>query len=147
MLNEILRGYKWYDHPEGLKFVETHRDAYRTSGHWLLLPGAVSRFHRWVSGEELWFIHMGRVDLHVIEPSGRHTVVTLGTGIRGGEQAAAAVQASCWQAAELPDGVEFAFGSVVCAPPFSFEDFVAADGKQLVVEFPEHAELIRRLTG
>jgi hypothetical protein len=53
MLSEILTAYPWYDHPEGLKFVETHRDAHRTSGHWLLLLGKFSTFHKWVGGDEL----------------------------------------------------------------------------------------------
>jgi predicted cupin superfamily sugar epimerase len=146
MLNEILSSYEWYDHPEGLKFVETHRDAYRTSGHWLLLPGAFSTFHKWAGGEELWFIHAGRLALHVIEPSGAHMLLRLGTDVAAGERPAAAVPASCWQAAELPEGVEFAFGTVVCAPPFSFEQLVTADAEGLQREFPEHRALIRRLT-
>ncbi len=145
MLKDLLAAYPWYDHPEGVKFVETHRDAHRTSGHWLVLEGAFSTFHRWTAGEELWLIHAGRLALHVIEPSGAHTRVTLGTDVAAGEQPVAAVPASCWQAAELPEGVEFAFGTVVCAPPFSFEQLVTAN-ERLLAEFPQHRELIRRLT-
>jgi predicted cupin superfamily sugar epimerase len=146
MLNEILASYEWYDHPEGLKFVETHRDAHRTSGHWLLLPGACSAFHRWAGGDELWYIHLGRVVLHVIEPSGAHHVLGLGTDLRASERPAAVVPADCWQAAELPDAVEFAFGTVVCAPPFSFDQLVTGKADQLQSQYPQHGSLIRRLT-
>ncbi len=146
MLKDIQAAYDWYDHPEGMKFVETHRDACRTSGHWLVLPGAVSTFHRWTGGEELWLIHVGSLALHVIEPSGAHTLVRLGGDVAAGERPVAAVPASCWQAAELPDGVEFAFGTVVCAPPFSFDQLVTGDAARLQAEFPEHRALIRRLT-
>lgn len=53
MIEALLRNYNWYDHPEGPKFVETHRDAFRTSGHWLFLPGAVSRLHKVKNNEEI----------------------------------------------------------------------------------------------
>ncbi len=146
MLDQILASYEWYDHPEGVKFVETHRDAYRTSGHWLITAGVFSTFHKWVGGEELWLIHLGSLALHLIEPSGGHRLLRLGTNVGAGERPVAAVPASCWQAAELPDGVEFAFGTVVCAPPFSFEQLVTAQTAQLEREFPQHRALIRRLT-
>ena len=146
MLNEILASYEWYDHPEGMKFVETQRDAHRTSGHWLILPGAFSAFHKWAGGDELWLIHVGSLALHVIEPSGAYSSLRLGTDVGAGERPVAAVPASCWQAAELPAGVEFAFGTVVCAPPFSFEELITADVQRLQDEFPQHGALIRRLT-
>ena len=145
MLNEILASYDWYDHPEGPKFVETHRDAYRTSGHWLFLPPAFSAFHRWTGGDELWLIHAGKLHLHVIEPSGAHTLLRLGVDVAAGERPVAMVPASCWQAAELPDGVELAFGTNVCAPPFTFEQLVMGNAKSLLAEFPQHRALIQRL--
>ena len=67
MIDDILAAYDWFDHPEGIKFVETHRDAHRTSGHWLLLPGVFSSFHKVGNNEELWLIHLGRVLVHVFE--------------------------------------------------------------------------------
>ncbi len=146
MLSEILAAYEWYDHPEGLKFVETHRDAHRTSGHWLLLPGAFSTFHKWTGGDELWFIHAGRVALHVIEPAGAHWTVVLGTNVAAGERPAAVVSADAWQAAELVDGEDFGLGTVVCSPPFAFEKLVSAEAHQLSGEYPQHETLIRRLT-
>ncbi len=146
MLKEILASYEWYDHPEGPKFVETHRDAFRTSGHWLFLPGVFSTFHRWKGGEELWLIHHGKLHLHVIEPSGAYALVRLGTDVRAGERPVAAVAADCWQAAELPDGVDLAFGTNVCAPAFVFADLVTAKVDALQAEFPQHRALIRRLT-
>jgi predicted cupin superfamily sugar epimerase len=145
-LAAILARYAWFDHPDGPKFVETHRDAYRTAGHWLFLPGSFSSFHAVANGEELWLIHIGRLQLHVIEPAGRHSVVRLGLDITGGELPIAVVPAGCWQAAELPEGVPFAFGTNVCAPPFSFDEFSIANRRDLTTEYPVHKELINRLT-
>jgi predicted cupin superfamily sugar epimerase len=41
-------------------FVETHRDEFRTSVHWLFLPDAFSAFHKVNNNAELWRIHLGR---------------------------------------------------------------------------------------
>lgn len=146
MLTEILSSYDWYDHPEGPKFVETHRDEHRTSGHWLFLPGIFSTFHRWAGGDELWLIHEGKLHLHIIDPSGAYELVRLGVDVGSGERPVASVSEDCWQAAEVPEGVAFAFGTNVCAPPFLFEQLVAADSEALRKEFPRHAQLIERLT-
>ena len=85
-LKELLQAYNWYDHPEGPKFVETHRDQYRTSGHWLFLPGAISAFHQVLNNEELWLIHEGKLLIHEIAPDGNHLVHRLGKDIQTGEK-------------------------------------------------------------
>jgi predicted cupin superfamily sugar epimerase len=145
MIDHILAAYDWYDHPEGPKFVETHRDAYRTSGHWLFLPGVFSAFHRVLNNEELWIIHEGRLLVHVLDPRGAHHVLRLGTDLACGERPVVSVPVGHWQA-ELPEGAPFAFGTNVCAPAFSFEQFVAEDREALLRDFSAHADLVRRLT-
>jgi uncharacterized protein len=145
-LEDLLAHYSWFDHPDGPKFVETHRDQYRTSGHWLFLPRTFSSFHKLANNEELWLIQAGRLVVHVLEPGGRHSVLRLGLDVAAGEQPVAVVPLECWQAAELPEGVPFAFGTNVCAPPFSFEAFAIGSRLELESEYPEHTELIHRLT-
>jgi predicted cupin superfamily sugar epimerase len=146
MLKDLLTSYRWFDHPDGPKFVETHRDGFRSSGHWLFLPGSYSSFHRLLNNEELWLIHLGRLHVHVLDPRGHYTLLRLGLDIPGGERPAAVVPAGHWQAAELPEGVPFAFGTNVCAPPFSYEDFAIATADSLLQDYPAHAGLVRRLT-
>ncbi len=146
MLDDILSAYGWYDHPEGPKFVQTHRDEYRTSGHWLFLPGVFSAFHRVLNSEELWLIHEGRLLVHVIDPGGGHTILRLGTDIAAGERPVVTVPLGTWQAAEMAEGVPYAFGTNVCAPPFCFDELEIADRDELVREYPDHEDLIRRLT-
>ena len=147
-LEALLAAYAWYDHPEGPKFVETHRDAHRTNGHWLFVPGAISAFHRVVNNEELWLAQRGSLRIHVIDDAGRHTSQVLGLHVAGGEQPVIAVPQGVWQAAELVPGEPFAFGSNVCAPPFSFEadGFELAERAPLIERFVAHADLIARLT-
>ena len=146
MLNTLLKSYNWYDHPEGPKFVETHRDAHRTSGHWLFLPGAFSAFHKVTNNEEIWAIHLGRLWVHVLTPEGRHEVLKLGLDFSSGERPVVTVPVRYWQAAELPPGEPFAFGTNICAPGFLWTEFALADRAALSSEYPAHAELIARLT-
>ncbi len=146
-LDEIRAAYDWYDHPEGIKFVETDRDSARTSGHFLYMDGAASAFHRVVDNAELWYLHQGRLLIHVLGPDGALTTHRLGMDLAGGERPQHVVPVGAWQAAELPAGTPWAFGSVVCAPPFSFANsYRAAERADLLAHWPAHASLIRRLT-
>jgi predicted cupin superfamily sugar epimerase len=147
MIAELLAAYDWFQHPDGpYFFVETHRDVHRTSGHWLFLPGGFSSFHKVTNNEELWLIHVGRVLVHVLDPDGVHHVLCLGTDLAAGERPVVVVPVDHWQAAEIPDGTPFAFGTNVCAPPFSYEEFAIAGREELLRDFPEHVDLIKRLT-
>jgi len=146
LLDRLLEDYDWYDHPEGPKFVETHRDAHRTCGHWLFLPGVISAFHQVLNGDELWLIHRGSLLVHGIDAAGEWTTVRLGFRSELGERPVQVVPAGVWQAAELPPDAPFAFGSNVCAPPFRFEEFRMAERSELLARFPRHADRIRRLT-
>ncbi len=143
---DILVSYKWFDHLDGPKFVETHRDQYRTSGHWLFLPGAVSFFHRVLDNEELWLVHSGSLVIHILASDGKHEILRLGMDLKAGERPAVAVPVGSWQAAEIPEGIPFAFGSNVCAPAFSYDRFVLGERDRLIQEYPQHADLITRLT-
>ena len=147
MIEEILAAYDWFDHSDGpYKFVETHRNANLTSGHWLFLPGSFSSFHKVTNNEELWSIHMGQVLVHMLDPEGAHHVLRLGTNLAAGERPLVTVPANYWQAAEIPEGTPFAFGTNVCAPPFSYEQFAIARREELLREYPDHTDLIMRLT-
>ena len=146
LLDTLLLAYSWFDHPDGPRFVETHRDPYRTSGHWLFTPGRFSSFHRVKNNEEIWAIHRGRLLVHVLEPGGAHRALRLGLDFAAGERPVVTVPAGSWQAAELVEGDDFAFGTNVCAPGFEFTEFDIAGRDSLLREFPQHAALITRLT-
>jgi hypothetical protein len=98
------------------------------------------------NNEELWLIHLGRVLVHVLDPDGAHRVLRLGTDLAAGERPVVTVPVNYWQAAEIPEGTPFAFGTNVCAPAFSYEEFAIARREDLLRDFPDHADLIIRLT-
>jgi predicted cupin superfamily sugar epimerase len=143
---ELLAAYDWFDHPEGPKFVETYRDQFRTSGHWLFRPGAISSFHIVRNNAELWLIHIGRLLLHTLDSDGAHHILRLGTDLVAGERPVISIPAGCWQAAELPEDTPFAFGTNVCAPCFSYDEYTLAARDELLKDYPAHADLIARLT-
>ncbi|MEM6732239.1 MAG: cupin domain-containing protein, partial [Myxococcota bacterium] len=145
----LLEAYAWSDHPEGpkLKFAETHRNAHRTSGHWLFSRGAISAFHQVLDSDELWIAHRGGLRLHVIDNDGTYAMHALGLSVDRGEVPVISIQAGAWQAAELPPGEPYAFGTNVCAPAFTFEkSFVLGARAALAAQFPQYRELIERLT-
>ncbi len=145
-LDALLAAYAWYDHPEGPKFVETHRDEQRTSGHWLFLPGAIRAFHRVLNSDELWLAQRGALRIHVIDEHGAHSEHALGLDLSAGETPVLSIPRGLLQAAELLDGEGFAFGANVCAPPFRFEQFELTPRAALLERFPQHRVLIERLT-
>jgi uncharacterized protein len=146
-IDGLLAAYDWYDHPEGPRFVETHRDAHRTSGHWLFTRGAISALHRVLDSEELWLIHAGRLTVHVIGAEGEHRAHRLGLDVTRGERPVLSVPRGALQGAELPPGEPYAFGTNVCAPCFTFErSFELCARDVLIAALPQHRELIGRLT-
>jgi len=98
------------------------------------------------NSEELWVIHIGRALVHVLDSDGVHHVQRLGTDLAAGERPVVVVPADYWQAAEVSEATPFAFGANICAPPFSYEGFVMGQRQELLHQFPQHADLITRLT-
>lgn len=135
-------------HPEGGYYRETFRSPLRltladgrirsasTAIHYLLPPGAHSRWHR-LSADEVWHHYAG----------GALLLYRLGLEPVRLDRATpqAVVPAGVWQAAEPTEGAVLVGCTV--APGFEFEDFALGDGDRLSAEFPEQERLIRRLAG
>lgn len=143
---ETIRRLGLVPHPEGGYYRETFRsplmldlpDGRRRSAstaiHYLLPPGARSAWHR-VASDEVWHHYDGGpLHLHL-----------LGTGTRRLDQSdpQIVVPAGVWQAAES-EGEGVLCGCTV-APGFEFADFEMGRAEELLREFPDHEELIRRL--
>lgn len=144
-------------HPEGGYFRETYRSAekmtqddlpdrflgersFSTAIYFLLTENNFSSLHR-IQSDELWFFHAGSpLNIHLIEPNGDCRCLTIGPD--GPFQAV--VPARCWFGAEVGQG--YALVSCTVAPGFDFADFELADRVALVKEFPQHSDLIMRLT-
>jgi len=148
-------------HPEGGYFAEVYRSdgmitgsllpehggarPYLTSIYFMLPPGDRSRFHR-LKSDEIWYHHGGGgLVVHQIDPSGLYTLFRLGWDLAVGERLQVVIKAGCWFGATVWGDEEALVGCAV-APGFDFADFELAGPTELLVQYPQHEEIINRLT-
>ena len=150
-------------HPEGGWFRESYRSSelipcnalpdrfdeqrcFSTTIYFLLEGSDISALHR-LKSDEIWHFYEGAsLAVQVIEPEGRHYTLQLGRDLEGGEQLQAVVPAGCWFGAELSGSGEYALVGCSVAPGFDFNDFEMASGEELLLLFPQHETLIKRMT-
>jgi predicted cupin superfamily sugar epimerase len=160
-------------HPEGGYFRQTYKSGLVIPGNALSHPGAraastaiyfllerenFSAFHR-LRSDEMWHFYAGSpLTVHVISPAGAYSNVVLGSDPEAGQVFQAVVLAGCWFGAEGAKNSHFSqnrremghplFSLVGCtvAPGFEFDDFEMATREELIKAYPQHADVIRRLT-
>ncbi|WP_431210348.1 cupin domain-containing protein [Puia sp. P3] len=108
--------------------------------------GQFSAFHR-IAADELWHFYYGDpLVVYEISHSGRLVTHRLGADPAKGESFQTVVKAGSWFASEPAQGSEYGLVGCTVAPGFDFADFELAEREGLVQQYPEHGELIRRLT-
>jgi predicted cupin superfamily sugar epimerase len=151
-------------HPEGGHYRESYQAALElppsalpahgggrpasTAIYFLLQSEEFSALHR-IRSDELWHFYAGSsLVVHVLTPQGEYRRIRLGPAVEQGEQFQGAVEAGCWFGATLARPAPEAFALVGCtvAPGFHFADFELARRDALEAEYPQHRELVRRLT-
>jgi predicted cupin superfamily sugar epimerase len=160
---ELIRYFQLQPHPEGGYYRETYRSKefiahaalpkkfkdsrnYSTAIYFLLEQGDFSAFHR-IQSDECWHFYAGgRLDIYVIHVNGTSQTIRLGNDIRNDETFQFVVPAGSWFAAEPAKETAFSFVGCTVAPGFDFKDFEIAKTEDLIPQYPQHAELIRRLT-
>ncbi len=116
-----------------------------TAIYFLLQENEVSALHR-IKSDEIWHFYAGTpLLIHAIYPDGHYREQRLGSDCTDGDLYQVVVPAGCWFGAELV-GKQFALVGCTVAPGFDFADFEMADRKQLSACYPQHTELIKRLT-
>jgi predicted cupin superfamily sugar epimerase len=84
--------------------------------------------------------------VYVIDPEGRHSSILLGNDFEAGQAFQAVVRAGYWFASHVADWESWAVVGCTVAPGFDFQDFEMGKRAELVARFPQHRELIERLT-
>lgn len=148
-------------HPEGGYFKEVYRSGERilpthlpkrykssrnfsTSIYFLLEGKQFSSFHI-LKSDELWHFYDGNaVLLYIINPKGELTIRKLGRGKDCDLQLT--IEKQNWFAAEVEDKKSFALFGCTVSPGFEFEDFEMGKRDELLKKFPQHSDLIKRLT-
>lgn len=151
------------EHPEGGYFAPAFRSSERvgreslpdrftgeravvSSIYYLLEAGQFSTFHR-MKSVEIWNFYEGSpLAIHILTPEGTLFERRLGRDIEKGEVPQLAIEPGNWFAAELCGPDEFALTGCVVAPGFEYEDMELAARPDLLALYPEHGELISRLT-
>jgi predicted cupin superfamily sugar epimerase len=150
-------------HPEGGYYRQTYRSDLSlareslppqftgprptaTAIYFLLEGENFSAFHR-LRSDELWHFYLGGpLVVHVIEPAGRYSKIKVGSDPEAGEVLQAVVKAGCWFASQVREGKSFALVGCSVSPGFDFDDFELAMREELANRYPQHRELIARLT-
>lgn len=149
-------------HPEGGYFRETYRAplilprsaltahggdrTVSTAIYFLLAGDEFSAFHR-IRSDELWHFYAGStLIVHVITPDGDYQQLLLGSDAENGESFQAVVAAGCWFGSSLRHPNTYALVACTVAPGFDFADFEMAKREELIAHYPQHLDIIQRLT-
>ncbi|MCB0713664.1 MAG: cupin domain-containing protein [Ignavibacteriae bacterium] len=151
------------EHPEGGYFREVYRSTHSmspdalpaglsgehdlaTSIYFLITSAKPSHFHR-LKSDELWYFHEGTpITIHTIDVEGEYRPLKLGRNIEAGEDFQHIVPSHTWFGATVEDAGGFGLVSCTVVPGFEFSDFELASRSELLREFPEHQQIIERLT-
>jgi len=149
-------------HPEGGYFVETYRSEYKieksvlpnqfdgsrniaSSIFYLMKGEGFSAFHR-MKSDENWYFHDGSpIVIYYFTSDGNMVTSILGLNPHQGHIPNITVPAETWFAAEVLDKNSFGLASCVVTPGFEFKDFELARQEDLLLEYPQNRELIKRL--
>lgn len=162
-INQLVESLQLLPHPEGGFYKEVYRSetmipkaalldnfsgdrSYCTSIYFLLTSENFSAFHR-IKQDEIWHFYGGSsLSVHVIDASGAYVEHKVGMDFNNGEQPQLVVPAGCWFASSVSKKDSYAFVGCTVAPGFDFDDFELADRNTLQEEYPEHKDIIHRLT-
>lgn len=141
-------------HPEGGFYSETYRSTIKTKGDshhictsiYFLLPSEdVSKFHR-IQSDELWFFHSGSpLIVHTLDEKG-HTETIIGNDISAGQIPQFLVPGNIIFGSSVLEENSYSLVSCVCAPGFEFSEFELFSSEDLLVDFPNEKEIIKKLT-
>jgi uncharacterized protein len=154
---EIVQKLGLQAHPEGGFYKETYRSAQTlvtdqneirnisTAIYFLLENDNRSLFHR-IQSDELWFFHQGASLEIVFINDGVLNTIILGNKFDDGEVLQAIIPANTWFAAGVKYSNGYSLVSCNVAPGFDFADFVLAKRKELIQEYPDLKETIKKFT-
>ena len=163
MINDLIKTLKLQPHPEGGWYRETYRSteiipsdelpnrfngprSFATAIYFLLNSEHFSALHR-IKADEQWHFYSGSaLTIHVIYSDGSYASIKLGQDLEKGERFQAVVPHGCWFGATVDTPESYALVGCSVSPGFDFNDFEMAQRESLKRAFPQHAELIDRLT-
>jgi len=119
-----------------------------SSIYFLLEKTAFSAWHK-LTSDEIWHYYDGdsAIIIHFIDANGNYSSKLLGHPLKTSDAYfQVAVRAGDWFAAELYNKDLYALVGCTVSPGFEYQDFIMADRDNLIEKFPQHANIIKRLT-
>lgn len=150
-------------HPEGGYFSETYRSneyiaqdhlparytgnrSFSTGIYFLVKGGEFSSLHR-IQSDEMWHFYSGTsLTVYAIDLLGEMQQVHLGSNPEKGEVFQAVIPAGYWFGSIVEEPEGFALVGCTVAPGFDFVDFELASRQELAKQFPQHQDIITKLT-
>jgi len=159
----LIERLKLKKHPEGGYFAEYYRSdesilkkhlpsrfngsrVFSTCIYFLLSDNDFSLFHK-LKADEIWHFYSGNsLILYAIKENGNLEKTFLSGDVGKNTQFTKVVKAGSWLAAEVIDKDSYSFVGCTTAPGFEFDDFELAERKNLVKQYPQHRNIIEKLT-
>ena len=117
-----------------------------TAIYYLITRESFSPLHR-LPGSEIFHFYLGDpVEMLQLHPNGEFETVTLGLKLRAGQQPQMVVRGGVWQGCQLAPRGKWALMGTTMSPGFDYADYENAIPDELIEQYPEAAELIRRFT-
>ena len=150
-------------HPEGGFFRENYRSSesitkanlperfnsarsFSTSIYFLLAENDFSAFHK-IKQDEIWHFYAGSpLAVHIIDKEGNYSKQLIGNNFSKNELPQFVVPKDSWFASCVEDGKEYALVGCTVSPGFDFDDFELANRDLLVKKYPNHKNIITKLT-
>jgi uncharacterized protein len=116
-----------------------------TSIYFLLGSEDISHFHR-LKSDELWYFHAGSpLSVHVIDENGEYREMKLGLNIENGEQPQILVKKNTIFGSSVLEEDTFSLVGCMVSPGFDFVDFELFSQDELLKDYPQHEEIIRKM--
>ena len=162
-INNIIKHLELLPHPEGGFYKESYRseltigeevlpEEYQgdrnvsTAIYFLLTSDNFSAFHR-IHQDEAWHFYKGSpISLHVITKNGVYENHIIGSELELGQVPQYVVKGGDWFASEVSVKNSYSLAGCTVSPGFDFADFEMAKRADLIKEFPDHKDIISRLS-
>ncbi len=162
-VDQLVSKLELTPHPEGGFYKETYRSDgvipkenlntefsgdrnYCTGIYFLLTKGNFSAFHK-INQDEMWHFYEGDpLRVHMIDHKSKYTYQDIGLNLEAGEIPQFTVPAGVWFASEVTSGGIYSLVGCTVSPGFDFDDFQLPSQTTMLELFPEHKEVIKRLT-
>jgi len=128
--------------PEGVRGARS----LATAIYYMLTPESFSALHR-LPGTEVFHFYLGDpAEMLQLHPDGKTQIVTLGHDLATGQQPQVVVRGGVWQGCRLADKGQWALMGTTMSPGFDYADYETGVRDELIAQYPDMAEAIRRYT-